>query len=487
MITGGRTPGQILADELGELMRLALYPYQRDWVALARREPYVAHLGGRQIGKDHTYAFVCTSQMMIESRREWQVFSATDDKAMEFLADCKRWVPAIAFAFRRAGIRPPSLIVDNVHRLGFSNGSIITSRAPTLRRVVGVRDSVLLNEIGVVPGARGMIEGAYPVVSEARSQGRDARYVLVSNASRVGSDWHAYWMETVADRLSDWRPCVSRWSDCKRSLGWSEDKIAAERSRIVRMIGLGAFLQWYECEWRSAADGYLAPSLLDACGYDPAELTRSIRASPQIIGHDIGRKIHPSAWAQALMSPAGTYVLPPLARYRMAFADQRRLLDELVRQRPTRLLAIDASSELSHAEKIQATYPAIARLYSFSRDGDRAMTLLKAALESGRWHIPRGDLDLRVELEGVEVYADKRGRERLRVREESFKTTDGRTEKRHGDKAIAVALTAWGQHELDERGVTAVDMHSNAREIRPRRAHSATARLAAIRARYKRR
>jgi hypothetical protein len=256
-----------LAKTIAICIQRATSRYQQRWIGAAIHHPYIAHLGGRQIRKDTTWAGHLIGSALTTPHKQWQAFNCTATKAQEFLDDCRKWYRLCVYGAHRAGQQIPALVKDNTTTLAFSNGSVIHSRPPTMRNVVGVRDSVLLNEAGVIPNAGELYEALYPIVREARGQGKDAQFIIISNACRVGLWWHTFFTQTVLGE-SSWHPITTTWEEAKKGQGWRTSRIKAEREAILRDISLPAFLQWYMCRWRSASEGFFEGSLLDASARD---------------------------------------------------------------------------------------------------------------------------------------------------------------------------------------------------------------------------
>lgn len=438
---------------IAQAVGAAMARYQQRWLHLAFSHPYLAHLGGRQIRKDTTYSGGCVWQCLTTPHKEWQAFSCTDPKAQEFLGDCRRWNALFTYALERAGLAAPKVVTDNAHVLAWDNGASIKSRSPTVRSAVGIRGSVLLNEVGVIPHAQSLYEAAYPIVSEARSNGKDAQMIVISNASRKGTWWHRFWTSTVLKGKGGWRGILTTWEGAKRALGWTRRQIEKARKRIVESIGVGAFGQWYECKWRSPEEGFFSHALLEAAAYDPGILTpEDLLRAPQTIGYDIGRRVHPAAWARCLLRRVGReeagYILPTEVKYQMPYPAQRQLLASLIGQRRTRTVYADSTGQGDpQVEELVREFKSSGTLIKGVNFGGQGATHLFEAMrdhmQSGRLYYDRGDLDLRIEMEGIEAHVNARGQESVAIPEDSF--SDGGVRRiRHGDRAVAAALSAQG-------------------------------------------
>jgi hypothetical protein len=237
-------------------------------------------------------------------------------------------------------------------------------------------------------------------------------------------------------------------SSARRALGWADDDVAEwlakERRSIQATIGAAAFAQWFDCTWR-ARSGYFDDRLLTRASYDPGSLPTSLYSSAsQVIGYDPGRHRHPYAMAPILLGEPKSYALATIAEWSTPYQEQIDRLAELVEERPLRRLVVDATGGSSQAEAVADRFgSARVELFNFGGGGSfNAFSTLKDQLERGRLYIDRGDLDLRMELEGVETKSGKRGEELIVLSEERV-SSGGVSRIRHADRAAALAMGAW--------------------------------------------
>lgn len=423
--------------------------YQLAWLALSVAAPYLVHTGGRQIGKDTTWSAPPVVQCMVEDGQQWNAFSSTAPKASEFLDDCRKWTKVVGAAFAKSGRRPPQLTTNNATTLAWDNGSRVTSRASTLRSVVGMRGSVILNEIGTIPHQRALFEATYPVVRQARANGHDAQLVVISNTTRIGTWLHEFVTTTASDPASGWTHINTPWSETVRSMGWTESRIAEERAQIIASIGIGAFNQWFECQWRSASEGFYAATLLDSISYDPAILSPAdLTDLPQTIGYDIGRTRHPYALQQLLIKPDSTrYALRSFARHNVEYEAQLTELERIMSLRETLRVGIDSTGRNAHAERVwQKHRSRVLQVNMDPASTHRMFDTAKNDMERRALWIDRGDLDLRIELEGIASVATNTGGEKISIPEERYSTEQGR-QVRHGDRAVSLVLANHAYHD----------------------------------------
>lgn len=478
-LTRGLTPAE---QVLATVARTALRRYQLAWLIASRRHWATAHLGSRQVGKDWTWAWDVACEMVTTPGTRWNVLSATARHAQQFLADVKRHLLAIQRAFAAMGLRAPDFEQgrQSVTLLGLDNDSTLESHAATVRAVVGKRGSFLLNEVGVLPRPQDVYEAALPVVTGQLDQGKTARLVLVGNATATGSFWHTFWTGSLS---RDFTKLVSTWSDCFRD--WltqvhgegpaTRVKVEAwltERSRWRQQaMGKAAFAQWYQCQWRAPVDGYLSPTLLDQRSVDPDEVLGGAlwaRDTQQVIGWDIGRHVHPSVQLPLLLhGPAERLSLQQIAPqvlWSQPYHVQHAALDQLVRQRQTLGVAIDSTGPGdSPTEEAQRRWPHLVQPVTLSPTSWWALASnVRALLEEGVLWLDRGDLDTRMDLEGVQILPGARV-DKVALPERR----EGPGRESHGDRFSALALAAWAARGL-LRGAVSGTAYSDALADAPR-------------------
>ena len=208
-----------------------------------------AILGGRQEGKDYTASLAAACDLCTDGPHpaEWQVVSATRAHAAQFVRDVKAHLARIAPLIGWNG----RLATDNTQHLITPWGAELKSHAASVRSIVGHRGNFILNEVSAIPGVEGIFQAAYPVVTGARANGRPGRFVLIGNASDMGSWWQQAWDAG----LDSFKRTTVPWSAAMRSRGWTEAEIEREMRVIVANIGGEAFQQWYECQWRTSLGG----------------------------------------------------------------------------------------------------------------------------------------------------------------------------------------------------------------------------------------
>ena len=421
-----------------------LRPYQLGWLDAMDDHPFCALLGGRQIGKDYALAYYAVSKALLEPRSAWNTFSASAKHASQWLDDCRDAYDFIRRATVAAGMALPERGVglrDNVTTLELYNGSVIMSNASTVRSAVGLRGSVLLNEIGVLPNARAMFEAVYPIVTGAIDNGRPAKMMIVSNASQRGTYWHEWFTGTRSD---GWHRVTTTWADAMTSWGWSEAKVKRGADLKRRQLGEGGYSQWYDCKWRSAEDGFFPIKLLDRQTWGEAWGRPYVARpdTPQIVGYDIGRHVDPCAFARLHLPVHGPYahqhvVMDTEHHFKMEYGAQRARLEQLGGERLTHKAVIDATGVGdAQYEQCSEAMPFECVRQIFTPQSIQAMfgTILDG-LQGGTLWIPGGDLDLRMQLESVTATYQAGGKVTMHLPYEAGA---------HADCAVAMAMASYG-------------------------------------------
>lgn len=404
-----------------------LYPYQEPILQAVVGGQDEAVLGGRQLGKDFTGSGGVAIELLTGGTPppEWQVVSATQAHAQAFVRDVKQHLSALAPI---AGI-DLQFETDNARELVMPWGSRLVSHASSTRSIVGHRGSFLLNEVSAIPQAEAVFEAAYPIVTGARDKGRRAAFVLIGNAAHVGSFWHRAWTKG----LPTFKRHQVRWSDALRQREWGPKAIARERSGIIGNIGADAFLQWYECEWRSDLGGMFPPEVITAAGEDYAEIP-GWESWTQVLGMDVGRVNDPSTVTRLLIAPDGRLFAMPVVEMRgVAFAEQLATLRRLAQERPTAGILIDQTGNLSFVEQAIAELPEWSiGGFTFSATSKwQLFDNLLQALVGRQVHLCPGDLDTRMDLEGVKLLQPFGGVPQIQLPKDR---------RGHSDRAVSLAL-----------------------------------------------
>ena len=420
-------------EGLLEALRAILRPYQWAWmVAGLRHQQDVAILGGRQSGKDYWLELWLVVHLLTKSS-EVQVVSATRTHAQDVISNVRGHLDKILPALGLPLSTPTS---DSKTEIRMPWGSRIKSHAASVRSIVGHRGSFVLNEISAIPCAQEIWEAALPIVSESKKNGEDSRFIIIGNASYTGSFWQQLWDGTGTQKLKGFQKFRLPSSEAWRLRGLSPEEVQKSQNKIISQIGLGAFRQWFECEWRSAEGGFFSQILLDSRRYHDGDLKHA-RGWSQVIGLDVGHGTNPSAAIRLLVEP-GTkhpryFVLPSVTWQETEYQTQVRRVKELCAERMTTAILMDRTGAEELFQLVAAGVGGgrvFGHHFSAGSKWEMFRDLLQA-LETRELWIPPDDLSLRMELDAIER------RERPGGIPEIILPKQGDT---HGDRAVALAL-----------------------------------------------
>lgn len=420
-------------------LRSALRGYQYQWIEELWRNRRVAALGARKIGKDTTYsappAVVCLSR-----QHQWNLISATQRHAHQWLRDVRRWILYLTRWFYDAHrVRLPAIYRDNSQYIELDNGSLIYSHPATLRALVGQRGSFSFNEVGQLVNAPELWEGVYGTVRGYWRDGHDAWLTIVSNSSYVGSWFHKFWTGPQSRLFTK---ITTTYADACRSQSWSEERIAADIAEIISEIGQAAYAQWYDCKWRSVSGQFIPGDLLARASYDelPTAADRG-----HVLGYDPGRHLDPAAVARARVWPTARYVEPVQTYRDTPYAAQYHEIAYLAGQHePCWGVYVDGTGpQCAIVEGLDAHLAGdvVVTGVPFGFASKWTMfSALKRDLQTGACKIAADDLDLHMELGAIGYGRTEGGQPRLQW----GRAVDSSGDSQHGDRAVAVALANWG-------------------------------------------
>jgi phage FluMu gp28-like protein len=376
----------------------------------------VAILGGRQIGKDFTIAFYCAWMMVSAPGWNCVVMSATNDDAKQFMRDVRLHYTAFEALCKRAGCPIPPLKTDSATLIVNRANSTVRAVSATERGLLGTRGTVIFNEVPSIEAARELLPSALAQVTQQNiMRGRkDARLVLIGNASYVGSFWHEWWSDRwsrqEAGAGGDWTLIKQTWSDAMRDMGHDVAQIAEMRdARIEALSGNeAAFDQWFECVFRSVKGLMYDPDLVARASYSYSGKGAPALRGPQRIGYDVGRINDLTAFSRLVEEVNEEhYALPTVTLRASPFPEQRARLLSLCEERTTKGVVVDFNGVgLGQIDELRALLQGVAPLHDGPRGPASRYDLhsrLKSLMEQGRVFVPREDKDLLMEMSAVEA------------------------------------------------------------------------------------
>ena len=459
----GKTPSWV-----GEVLDAVLRPYQRPWVRAMATDSFCALLGSRQIGKDRAAGGVGVGlDMAYGSHREWHCLSASQKHANDLMREIKRFTRMFLDVAQSQGYGVPREVVDNTHTYSLDNNARCVSHAATAKTAQGCRGSggVLLNEVGIMPGAELIYETVYSIVTGQLDQGRRSTLWMMGNASYVGSFWHKHftkvqkskrwWTETISWARAMWQVCRLRGMNKAQTKAW----ILRRRRERIKDLGENAYAQWYECRWRMSGDCYYAPELVAGSIYDPVLLIDSAGRRlfdfpalddpgvQQTVGYDPARSRHPAGVGRLLFGRGRRRFLHrPFRMYKVPWERQVDRIDSVARERETLAVVVDKQGVGDvPVELCERRLDCTVIGYPFSVPSRMALAKLsRDALEQGRTLLPN-DTNLKIKISSISTTYDKTGRETLVIPESSNS---------HGDLFVSWMLAEHGAGGEMQRDVS---------------------------------
>jgi phage FluMu gp28-like protein len=435
--------------------------YQKRW--LSNKAPFVANTGPRQVGKDYTYSGGCSIDCIAQPETIWNIVSATRIQAAQFIGDAKRHCEAILAAL--AAELPNSAVPKAEYKnaeIVFSNGSILKMLSATPQSIVGNRGNFLFNEVGINVNAEEVYETAFPIVTGARDNGKNARFIMVSNATKRGRFYEQFINGARSKYfhkiIGTWRGYFSEW--LSGDLNWAAfdvERWLNKRETIYKSsIGARAFGQWFNCLFTDSSGNFFSEDLLDSISVDTFDYLENISKAQQIIGMDIGRKVHPTV-IQPLIQFADKWVQSKHLRSVLRGARYEAQLLELERIADARqtiaIVADKTGIGDALVEQIESVYPAITEGFAFTESSKWALVSnAKSFMESRNLLLDSSDLDLRMELDSIEV--SENGHKSTVIFPENKTNPENIT---HCDNASALFLGAWGARGLRDTTPLAYD------------------------------
>lgn len=444
---------------------LTFLPYQKAWIADQARYKVgmFTRRGGKTFGSSGEIVDQCI-QAEIDGRKErWTILSRSENTAKEAMEDALKpitrafWAAYNVFAQGAA----PEFVEDEfysrewdatykTHEVRFPGGSRIVALSANPDAARGFGGNLLLDEFAFHRDSRAIWRAAFPVAARG---GHKIRVISTPN----GKGNKFYELMTAED--NGWsKHHVDIYQAVEQGLDVNIDELRAG------MADEDAWKQEFEIQWLDEAASWLSFDLIASCE-DPLA-GRPIRYNDGMVyvGVDIAAR-NDLFVIWVLEREDGVLVTREvIARKRISFAEQDRLLDDVMRRYRVARLAID---QTGMGEK--PVEDAIRRYGEARVDGVLFSAPVKLDLASGLKEamqdrtvlIPQGDAVLRADLHAIKSVVGPTGIRRLVADTD----TDG-----HADRfwALALAVGAAGvaYQPFDYRRVDPAKIRDGARPIK---------------------
>ncbi|WP_333827715.1 terminase large subunit domain-containing protein [Pararhodobacter sp.] len=415
-------------------------PYQRAWIADDSR--FKIGMFARQTGKTFSTGGECADdcfQGWAEDRRaRWVILSRGERQAAEMMTEViKPFTKAFYEVyntlvkggeptyhegeFRAPQEKGPDAIYKALE-VKFPNGSRITALPANPDTARGFSANVILDEFAFHAKSRDIWAALFPVISRT---GLKLRVISTPNGKgnkffELMTAEDSVWSRHVIDIYEAVRQGLERDIDMLRRGMADED----------------AWAQEYELKWLDEASSWLPYDLIAPVEHPAAGLPGLYQGGPCFVGVDIAaRRDFFVIWVAELVGDV-LWTREIVARRRISFAEQDRLLDEVMNRYRVIRVAMDQTGmgekPVEDAKRRYGESRVEGVLFTSAARLDLA-TALKERFEDRTMRIPAGDVTLRADLHSIKSQVGLTGQRRL--------IADGDTDG-HADRFWAGALAA---------------------------------------------
>ncbi len=322
------------APDLPQVVRFL--PYQRAWIEDASR--FKIGMFARQTGKTFTTGGECVDDCVrawVEGRRvRWVILSRSERQAAEMMAEVIKPFTAAFYgvyntllrggepSFHEGEFRSPQAAgPDAVYKaleVRFPNGSRITALPANPDTARGPSANVILDEFAFHARSRDIWAALFPVISRTGLKLR-----VISTPNGKGNKFH----ELMTAEGSVWSRHVVDIHEAVRQ-GLERDIDMLRRG----MADEDAWAQEYELKWLDEASAWLDYDLIAGCEHPEAGRPELYRGGLCFVGVDIAARNDLFViWVVEAVGDV-LWTREIIARRRISFAEQDRLLDEVMRR-----------------------------------------------------------------------------------------------------------------------------------------------------------
>jgi phage FluMu gp28-like protein len=395
-------------------------PYQRAWIADDSR--FKIGMFARQTGKTFTTGGECVDDCVrawVEDRRvRWVILSRGERQAAEMMAEVIKPFTAAFYgvyntllrggepSFHEGEFRSPQAAgpdaVCKALEVRFPNGSRITALPANPDTARGFSANVILDEFAFHARSRDIWAALFPVISRTGLKLR-----VISTPNGKGNKFH----ELMTAEGSVWSRHVVDIHEAVRQ-GLERDIDMLRRG----MADEDAWAQEYELKWLDEASAWIDYDLIAGCEHPEAGRPELYRGGLCFVGVDIAARN--DLFVIWVLEQVGDvlWTREIIARRRISFAEQDRLLDEVMsRYRVVRVRIDQTGMGEKPVEDAQRRHGALrveGVQFTAAAKLDMA-TALKEAMQDRRARIPAGDVALRADLHAIKAQVGITGTRRL--------------------------------------------------------------------------
>lgn len=412
-----------------------LHTRQRAWIDDHSR--FKAMMMARQCGKTHSSTLEivddCLDAEVNGGKRRWVILSRGERQAREAIEEgIKAHFQKYQVGFKALEI-PWEGCEDKALEVQLPNGSRITGLPANPDTARGFTANVLLDEFAFHADSTKIWGALFPVISRS-----DLKLRVISTAN--GKNNKFYELMTAGNLEAELRATghvrAGVWSlhfcDIYQAVAGGLDRNIEELK-----AGLNDQDMWeqeFELKWLDEASAWLDYDLINAVEHDKAGLPELYGGGVCYVGNDIGRRRDLwVTWVDELVGDV-FWTREVIARRRISFAEQDRLLDEVMGKYRVGRLCLDQTGmgekPVEDAKRRYGEYVVEGILFTAPNKLVLA-TNGKQKFEDRKVRIPMGDRDIRADLHALRKIPTATGA----IRFDADRDTDG-----HADRAWAKFL-----------------------------------------------
>lgn len=445
-------------------------PYQRAWITDQARFKIgmFTRRGGKTFGSCGEIVDDCVKAEMDRRKVRWTILSRSEGTAKEALEDALKPMTRAYYAVLKglSNRGQPEFVQDEFHvpahvkevrqgdqsfmvevpearfktqEVHFPGGSRVVALSASPDAARGFGGNLLLDEFAFHADSRRIWGSAFPVAARG---GHKIRVISTPN----GKGNKFFELMTGQKEAAIWsRHHVDIYEAVKQGLDVNVEELRAG------MADEDAWKQEFELAWLDEASSWLDYDLISACESNAAGIPLHYMGGMCFVGVDIAARNDLFVIVVAELVGEVLMVREIIAKKRISFAEQDRLLDEVMKRYRVVRVAMDQTgmgekpvedAKARHgSERVQGVlFTPAARL-------DMATTL-KESMQDRKTRIPAGDPALRADLHSIKSQVGVTGIRRLVADSDS----DG-----HADRfwalALAVSAANLGPESFGYQGV----------------------------------
>ncbi len=426
-------------------------PYQKAWIADQSRFKIgmFTRRGGKTFGANGEIVADCTQAEIDKRKVRWTILSRSEATAKEAMEDALKPMTRAYYAVLKGlSNRPkPIFVEDEFHvpahvkevrqgdrtfmievpdaryktqEVHFPGGSRVVALSASPDSARGFGGNLLLDEFAFHADSRRIWGSAFPVAARG---GHKIRVISTPN----GKGNKFYELMTTAD--NGWsKHHVDIYEAVRQGLEVNIDELR------TGMADQDAWAQEFELAWLDEASAWLDYDLISACEHADAGNPAGYKGGMCFVGVDIAARNDLFVIVVTELVGEVLIVREIIARKRISFAEQDRLLDDVMRRYRVVRVRMDQTGmgekPVEDAKTRHGSERVEGVLFTSPARLDMATTL-KESMQDRKARIPAGDPVLRADLHSIKSQVGITGTRRL--------VADGDSDG-HADRFWALAL-----------------------------------------------